>query len=176
MRPSHAARELGLNRSTVTRYLDQYAELKDSDGLVDLDELRRHRADNPTVAESAKRADLASPAPKPGPKNGRKDTKARLDEIKLEREERSLAIENGEYVEVAAVADPLNEAAMRVRDTLLSPDYSLGERLAAETDPLRALAMVKDWNRQAVASLAQVFEELAKARAAQAGAPENGDA
>lgn len=68
---SAAAKALGINRSTLTRYLKSYPELNRSrvDGriAVDLDELAKHRGENVNLLKSGNHAGRAFDEPAPVP-------------------------------------------------------------------------------------------------------------
>lgn len=66
--PAEAARRLGVNRSTLSRYFRRYPELVGSDGLVSIAEVRQHRADNVNGVKSANYrggGEIAGEAPEP---------------------------------------------------------------------------------------------------------------
>jgi hypothetical protein len=164
---AQAARELGINRSSLKRYLDQYPELLDAERTVDLEELRRHRADNPRVVEAAEEAEAAESQeirslPSQSKGTGRSDAKARLDEARAQQAELDLAIRRGELVDPGDMLDAISEAGNFLRDKFTAVDFVLCEKLASETDPLVVKSILSDHNRSIVMQVRQMFANIAK--------------
>jgi hypothetical protein len=185
-----AARRLGINRSTITRYLKTYPELNRSrvDGRIalDLEEFRRHRDENVNRLKSGNHAgrlfDEAPPAEAPAarddPDDGDDDTaeaepagpqdqtvariRARAELIKLNRLEREEAVELRALTPVAEVDQATGEALTKLRDALMSPDLDLCEKLAATTDAAEVATILRDANRAALTKLAEDFENDAE--------------
>lgn len=168
---AQAARELGINRSSLKRYLDQYSELLDADHTVDLEELRRHRDDNPRVVEAAEAIEaeavresrpVSPKSARSEGKTGRSDAKARLDEARAQQAELDLAIRRGELVDPGEMLDAISEAGNFLRDKFTSVDFVLCEKLASETDPLVVKSILSDHNRSIVMQVCQMFANIAK--------------
>ncbi|MFN4229832.1 hypothetical protein [Parvibaculum sp.] len=183
-----AAKELGINRSTLTRYLKTYPELNRSKGegsiLVDLDELRRHRAENVNRMKSGNHAgrlyDEAPPPLLPPRTQVERDDeddetteaslqdetvakiRARAERIKLNRLEREEATETGQLTPAAEVEEATGNALVKLRDALMSPDLDLCEKLAATSDPAEVTQILRDANRKALEKLAEDFENDAQ--------------
>lgn len=109
---------MGINRSSLKRYLDQYPELLAVDHTVNVEEVRRHRADNPRVIESAEAesAQQTAKLPRAGRLQGRADAKARLDEARAQQAELDLAVRQGELVDPREMVDAIAEAGNFLRD------------------------------------------------------------
>lgn len=187
-----AAKALGINRSTLTRYLKTYPELNRSrvDGkiAVDLDELARHRGENVNLLKSGNHAgrafDEPAPAPllarDPAPLAGDEDEdstddeagplqdetvakiRARAERIKLNRLEREEAVELGQLTPAEEVEQATGEALAKLRDQLMSPDIDLCEKLAATSDPAEVAQALRAANRKVLEKLAEAFENDAQ--------------
>lgn len=88
VRQSEAARQLGVNRSTVSRWIKRTPSLEDEHGLVSIEELEEHRKGvlNPAMQTKATPATKRQHA---GPSLN--DHRARREEARAEREEIELA-------------------------------------------------------------------------------------
>jgi hypothetical protein len=164
IKPADAARRLEINRSTLKRYLDRYPELVDERGHVDFDELARHRADNPQIADAeGAKPPKHSQSAETGDRRGNKH---RLEEIKTWEAEREFARTIGQLVDPTAMTDALAEAAVALRDKFMAPDPVLCERLAGETDPRTVATLLRESNRIAHQDFADAMKRVA------GGAPE----
>lgn len=156
VRPAEAARQLGIDKSALHRYLTQWPDLKGLDGRVNIGELRKHRADNPRVAVAAEREApppaLAASTSVSSPSESRIGAKHRLEEIRAWEAERQWAESIGKLVDPESMIDAIAEAGVSLRDALMAPDPTYCERMAAETDP-RAIAML--WREYSRSVLAQ---------------------
>lgn len=159
LKSAQAAQELGINRSSLKRYLDQYPELLGEDGKVDLEQLRQHRADNPNVADAVRKVEQRQAA-RPKADSGRTHAKSRLDETKAIQADLDLAERLNQVVDPGEVIDAISEAGNYLRDKLLAVDPILCERLAAETDP-RVIRAIEQEDRTKI-----MGEVLAKFEAA----------
>lgn len=181
---ARAARELNLNKSTLTRYLRTYPELNRSTAegkiLVDLAELKRHRDENVNLVKSGNHAGrlfdeeaaTASPALLPetfddpasadGVRQGAyANARARFEEIRARRAEREEAEHLGQLVSGEAVAEAIGEALIVLRDKLLSPDLDLCEALAKTAEPAEVMKVLRAANRDALDKLTEAFREHA---------------
>lgn len=136
VRPAEAARQLGLNKSTISRWLKKHPALLGDDGLVDVEELRAHRDGqiNPNLQTRGPAAE-ARDAPDAAPTETPRDHRARYEKARADDAELDLAERLGETLRrrdveaaVAEAAATLNQAATRVcRDR--------AERLVRIDDP-----------------------------------------
>jgi hypothetical protein len=163
LKPGTAAQELGINRSSLKRYLDQYPELLDN-GTVDLEQLRRHRADNPNVADAVKKvAQRQATRPKASDSaGGRSHAKSRLDETKAIQADLDLAERLNQVVDPGEVVDAISEAGNYLRERFIAADPILCERLAAESDPRQVKAILEEENRKIMAEVQAKFAAAAK--------------
>lgn len=186
---SEAAKRLGINRSTLTRYLKTYPELNRSrvDGkiAVDLDELAQHRGENVNLMKSGNHAGrlfdetppplLPPRAPVERDEDGDDDPadaglqdetvakiRARAERIKLNRLEREEATETGQLTPAAEVEEATGNALVKLRDALMSPDLDLCEKLATTEDPAEVTRLLREANRKALEKLAEDFENDAQ--------------
>ncbi len=159
IKPAKAAKLLGINRSSLHRYLDRYRELLDERGLVNFEEVKQHRADNPLIeaAETEKPA-RTSQAPETESRRGHKH---RLEEIKTWEAEREYARSLGQLVDPTAMIDELNESAVALRDKFMAPDPVLCERLAGESDPRAVAQLLREENRKMLADYASAMKRIA---------------
>lgn len=190
-----AAKLLGINRSTLTRYLKTYPELNRShvDGriAVDVDELARHRSENVNLLKSGNHAgrlfDEPAPlldeiTPRPATRAVERDAddddvvdlqdetvakiRARRERILLNRLEREEAVQLGELTPAPEVEEATGNALVKLRDALMSPDLDLCEALAAASDPAEVTQLLRAANRKTLERLAEDF-----ARDAERGDP-----
>lgn len=183
VRISAAARELGLDKSTISRYVRAHPELLRSDGQrkgVVLDELRRHRAANVNEAKSANHiggiealqaAALLSPAleepaagaganalPAPGSLAAERVAEARarrrLLELDLARKERR-------YRDVEEIAGALTDVGIAVRNRLMSLPHELADELARIQDPAEVRGCLQAALRKRLEVLAIELRRLA---------------
>lgn len=180
---ARAARELSLNKSTLTRYLRTYPELNRSavDGkiLVDLAELKRHRDENVNLVKSGNHAGrlfeeeaqtssppllpeaFDEPAAEATRQGAYATARARFEEIRARRAEREEAEHLGQLVSGEAVAEAIGEALIVLRDKLLSPDLDLCEAVAKTSDPAEVMKVLRAANRAALEKLTEAFREHA---------------
>lgn len=186
-----AAKRLGINRSTLTRYLKSYPELNRSrvDGkiAVDLDELAQHRGENVNLLKSGNHAgrlfDEPAPAPllraEPRPREIETETdddlddgglqdetvaklRAKRERILLNRLEREEAAQLRELTPTAEIEEAAGNALVKLRDALMSPDLDLCEKLAATEDAAEVTRLLREANRKALEKLAEDFENDAQ--------------
>ncbi len=160
VKPIEAARRLEIDRSSVSRYLKTYPELLGTDGKVDFAEFITHRRANLDVPDKPAREVKPAKVAQSSTRSRHSESKARLVELQVEREERAAAKEAGELVEAAAIGDALIEAATLLRDKLLSPDVTLCERLAAEKDPRLVRELINTWSRGCLEEMIQAIAKL----------------
>lgn len=190
-----AAKLLGINRSTLTRYLKTYPELNRShvDGriAVDVDELARHRSENVNLLKSGNHAgrlfDEPAPlldevTPRPVARAVEREAddddasdlqdetvakiRAKRERILLNRLEREEAVQLGELTPAPEVEEATGNALVKLRDALMSPDLDLCEALAAASDPGEVTQLLRAANRKVLERLAEDF-----ARDAERGDP-----
>lgn len=179
-----AARAVGVNPSTISRYLKDHPELNLGDGVLpkmDLAALRRHRAANLNPAMRGSHAGrllgegeveetpAAGPieAPPAATRSGETPNYARA---KAMREETLAQRARVDLDEKRALLVPREEAeaaayeigALLQRD-LLDLGAQLGERLAAMDDPREIAALMEAEYRRVLAALAASLRETAAA-------------
>jgi hypothetical protein len=162
--PYTAAQELGINRSSLKRYLDQYPELLGDDGKVDLAQLRAHRADNPNVADAVRKVEQRhATQPKPAETGaGRTHAKSRLDETKAIQADLDLAERLNQVVDPGEIVDAISEAGNYLRERFTAADPILCERLAAESDPRQIKAVLEEEHRKVMTEVQAKFAAAAK--------------
>jgi hypothetical protein len=156
-----AARRLGLNRSSLKRYLDRYPELVDQRGLVDFDVVKKHRDDNPQISDALAESEprmRAEPMPSDG--GSRKGNRNRLEEIKTWEAERDYAKDTGQLVDPSAIIDAISEAGVALRDKLMAPDPDLCERMAG-SDPRTVATLWREENRKLLADFLAALKRVA---------------
>jgi hypothetical protein len=191
-----AAKALKLNRSTLSRYLKTYPELNCSDDptkiLVDIDELKQHRAENVNLVKSGNHAgalfderapddfddDLERVVPQRTPHAVRSDApretsgygaaRARREEALAQKIEREEAMALGQLIIKDAVDAAIGDALITLRDKLLSPDLDLCEALARCDEPTKVLTMLRSAMR---GHLEKLTESFANADTGGAGDP-----
>ncbi|HEY1630810.1 MAG TPA: hypothetical protein VGF56_05810 [Rhizomicrobium sp.] len=145
VKPAEAARLLGINRSSLSRYLQQYEGLLDAEGTVDVAQLKQHRADNPRIADASASSSEAKPAKADHPT--RRGGKHRLEEIKTWEAERDWAVSINQLVDPTKQLDAVVEAASALRDRMMGPEPVFCERLAEERDPRTIQSILREANR-----------------------------
>lgn len=165
---------LGLNPSTVTRYLQQHPDLNrgtKAEPDVDIDELRRHRAENVNPAMSGNHAgllqdqldfpddpeELAAPEQPP---SRQVEARTRAAEAQATRLELDLAERKGLVVDRAGVEMAFRTVGVALTQALESRQRPLAEEFAGMSDA-RAIALRLDEEDRAM--LTRVREELRKA-------------
>lgn len=172
---AEAARRLEINRSSIKRYLDEYPELLAADGTIDFAELKKHRGDNPRIADPSRAPSERKP-PKEAPGGaGRRGNKARLEEIRAWEAERDWAVSIGQLVDPTRQLDAAVEAAAALRDRAMAPEPTLCERLAEERDPRAVQALLRETNRAMLDDFIVALKKLF-APAAPPSSPPAGDA
>jgi len=193
MTGGRAAKAIQINRSTLTRYLKTFPELNRSSDpakiLVDLDELKQHRADNVNLVKSGNHAgalfdergsdpdlmddlddDLDQPlvhrgathavrSEQPREPSGYASARARREEALAQKAEREEALALGQLVIKDAVDAALGDALVTLRDNLLSPDLDLCELLARCDDPTKILSILRSANRGYLEKLSEAFAD-----------------
>jgi hypothetical protein len=164
LKPGTAALGLGINRSTLKRYLDQYPELLGDDGKVDLEQLRKHRTDNPNVADAVRKVEQRhATQPKPSETgSGRTHAKSRLDETKAIQADLDLAERLNQVVDPGEIVDAISEAGNYLRERFTAADPILCERLAAESDPRQIKAVLEEEHGKIMAEVQAKFASAAK--------------
>lgn len=172
---SRAAEALGLNKSTISRYLKDHPHLLRSDGTrtgVYLDELREHRAATVNEAKSDNFAGglrLSQPAEQPAAapaappqlsefqqaKTAAMVLDARRKQLDYEREAARLVWKE----DVAAATQTIVEA---FRQGLASRSLRLAQRLATATDEAERIVMIEEADRALLEDLVRAFEKLAQ--------------
>lgn len=127
---AEAARQLDVNRSTISRWVKQHPALADESGQVDLDQLRRHRETQIHPGNQTKAKASASGAAKP--RAGRAAVRpAALNDHRARREEAN------------ATAAEL-DLADRLKLTLRREDVESAAADAGEAIKQRAFQLVRD--------------------------------
>ena len=155
-----AAQALGINRSSLKRYLDQYPELLGDDGKVDLEQVRQHRADNPNVADAVRKVEQRQVV-RSKPEAGRTGAKSRLEEARAVEAEIDLAERLQQLVDPGDAVDAISEAANYLRDKFTTVDPILCERLASESDSRLIRSILEEENRKIMAEVQAKFASAA---------------
>lgn len=158
-----AARELGVNKSTVKRWCDKHPALMDERGMVDVDELREHRDTviNPGL-QTAGRAITEDPAPARVSEPGLNAHRSRREKATADSAELDLADRLGKTMRRADVESAVGEAAALLRETAAQIARDRAERLA-RIDDVRAMeAELEDMTRAMLAEGARFLEEAVK--------------
>ena len=168
-----AARELGLNRSTLTRWCGKHPSLVDDQGLVSVEELREHRQTvvNPALqtrgGEGA--AGQGQSASETAMSNLNTD-RARRERSRADLEELQLAEKMGQTLRRDGVEAALQGAAETIRQTGTQIVRDNAEKLA-RMDDARAVEvhldeMMRQLQARASAALMAAVETEADAHAA----------
>ena len=178
-----AARALGKNPSTITRYLRNHPELnRGSDGrpAVDLGELRAHRAQNVNELKSRNHAgklfDASSPNPDaiaretspevvPAPERDKLSytaAKAEREAAAAERAKIELDERRRKLVPRAEVREGAAELGGVLQVALLQLSIDLAEPLATMTEPTEISVLLDKAFRQALDRLSTKLEDIAR--------------
>ncbi len=131
---AEAARELRLDRATITRWVQKSPALLDADGRVSLDELRRHRDEvvNPRF-QTKSRSEAADTGSSRQISNGRRGAEPRDNLNETRNRTESAKATNAEL-----------DLAERLRMTLRRDDVEAAVAAAAEVLKQTAQALVRD--------------------------------
>jgi len=163
LKPAQAAAKLGINRSSLKRYLDTYPELMPDGKTVDLEQVRKHRADNPSVIDAVRKVEERETSkPKPAALGGRTESKSRLEDAKAISAELDLAERLGQLVDPGEMLDAVAEAANFLRENFSGVDPNLCERLASETDPRQIRVVIEAHYRKILAEVKDKFDAIVK--------------
>lgn len=141
---------MGVNRSTISRWLQKYPQLIDADGLVDVDELQEHRRDvinpanqtkmNPLIDDSAPPPRAATIEPKVERENRRSKTtslndhRAQHEQTKAALAALDLAERLGETLSKSQVESAAAEAGQAIKAAAAEAVKSNAEKLATIDD------------------------------------------
>lgn len=174
---SEAARQLGIDKSVVSRQVRKLGIAKDRTGRFGFDEYvaRRERELNPMMARGGGMADPASPAARAGANETRRhdvgavnvgqNANNELKRLQAQKLQLELAERAGDLIDRAAVTAQLQTATRTLRDTLLGLPNRLAGDLASMTDVAEIKTRLDAEIRKTLETLAAGFAELA--------APEN---
>ena len=135
---AEAARQMEVNRSTLTRWCAKHPALVDDDGLVSVDELKDHRD---TVLNPALQTRGGQKEAKPEPKasdiavSSLNADRARRERARADAEELDLAQRLGQTLRRDDVERALQSAAEIIRQTGSQLVKDHAERLASMEDP-----------------------------------------
>ncbi|MGE4085973.1 MAG: hypothetical protein AB7H93_23555 [Vicinamibacterales bacterium] len=177
---TQAADIVGVNKSTLSRYLEQHPSLvRQRNGkakLVDPDEVKAHRERhvNPAMAgnhagrlqgdDAGDDEDDDAPAPGGGDQAASGGlTAARTDreKLKAQRERIAFARELGQIVDRAAVESMALSAATMVRERLAIMTRRVAERLAALRDAREVAAVLNEEHAAVLKALAEALRDEA---------------
>lgn len=171
-----AAAALEVNASTVSRYLRRYPELNrgsDARPLINVVELRRHRAENVNIAMAGNHAgvpaatpqnsDAAEPeTPLPPEKQDHSYSRARAAREAINA--RRAKIELDQILGAVTPTDEVNDAVFAanqvLQDGLLNIRRELAERLVGMTDVREIEALLRQEHRAVLEGFAQEFKRL----------------
>ncbi len=157
---AEAARKLGLNKSTVTRWVQEHPALLNDDGTVSLDQLRAHRdlTVNPKlVTRGPQIGPSEGAAPVPAGRagaNGLNDVRSRTESAKAESAELDLA----ERLNLTLRRDEVEEAVAAAGQMM----KQIAQRLVRER--AEAMARIHD-DRQMERALDEFVREILAAGA-----------
>ncbi len=141
-----AARAVGLNPSTVSRYLRDNPELNLGDEMhprIDVAALRRHRADNTNPARRGSNAASAYSA-----------SRAKREAVLADRAQIDLDEKRGLLVPRVEIDAAIFEAGQVLQRDLLELGAQLSERLATMDQPREIAALLETELRRVLATLA----------------------
>lgn len=163
---AEAAHRLGLNKSTVTRWVQSHPALLDASGLVDLDDLRAHRDTviNPKLqtrtSETVERQDHGErPARhnRANPRSVLNTTRERTESAKAESAELDLA----ERLNLTLRRDEVEDAVAAAGEVLKQAGQQLArdkaEALARISDPRHMERALEDLMRELLTKGAQAL-------------------
>ena len=179
---NEAAARLGVNGSTISRYLNRYPHLnraEEGPPKVRLEELRQHRSENINIDEisdapppvghpdgGGSRSAVApnSPQSESPPRSNANDgynrARATETELKAQRLRLKFAQEVGQLVPVDEVADAVAELGGALRDRLEVRARDIAEELAGETDARVVHARLRDSDRALLEWLSDEFAKV----------------
>ncbi|MEC9434484.1 MAG: hypothetical protein VYD87_16390 [Pseudomonadota bacterium] len=126
---AEAARQLGLNRSTVSRLVAANPALADEGGRVSVEEVRRLRAETSDPRLATKTPDAARPA------STMNDHRARAERAKADVAELDLAERLGRTLDRRAVEIAVGDAAETLRQAGVQMARDCAEALSRVEDP-----------------------------------------
>ena len=158
VRQSEAARRLGVNRSTVSRWVKRNPDLEDQDGFVSIEELSEFR--NSIVNPIMRSDPLASSTPTKSV-TSLNDHRARREEARAELEELQLAEKRSLILRRSDVEAKLAAAGtfLRQHASHLARDHS--ERLALISDVREMERALDGMMRDFLAAAARALDEAA---------------
>ena len=173
-----AARELGCNHSTVSRYVKSNPELNhgsDKRPKVNLAELREHREETVNVAKSGSHAGrlLGEESDQSDSDSGPGERKLTYSHAKATRE--AIGAQNaridldeklGRLVPRAEVEAIAYDAGQMLQGDLLELGQQLAERLVAMNDAREIAALIESEHRRVLAKLASALRDEGDAVAA----------
>jgi len=129
-----AARALGVNKATVTKWVQKHPALLGDDGLLDLDELKAHRAQvvDQRLATSGRAAAGSEMVEdrRPSSRASANDFRARTEAAKAEAAELDLAERLGRTLRRDEVESAIADAVTAMADTAATLARERAERLA----------------------------------------------
>lgn len=140
-----AARAVGLNPSTVSRYLRDNPELNLGDGMhpkIDVAALRRHRADNTNPGRRGSHAVRPYSA-----------SRAKREAVLADRAQIDLDEKRGLLVPRAEVENAAFEIGTLLQRDLLELGTQIGERLSIMTEPQEIVALLESEHRRILAAM-----------------------
>ena len=170
-----AALALSLNASTISRYLKEYPDLNQGSltrPKIDVDVLRRHRADNTSQAQqrgpgSATSVELPPAATAAAGQPNYALAKAVRETVLAQRARVDLDEKRGLLVPRREVEDSVYDAGTVLQRDLLELGAQLAERLAAMTAPREIAALMETEHRRVLATLAASLRAKAESEHAE---------
>lgn len=155
---SEAARELGMHKSTITRWVQKHPALLDDAGLVSIEDLKRHRDEtvNPKLITRGLQMGLHSQPAKPRTGGiGLNDVRSRTESAKAETAELDLAERLGMTLRRADVESAVAAAGQVMKQIAQRLVRERAEGLARITDVRQMETALDDLLREMLASGAQ---------------------
>lgn len=164
---AQAARELGLDKATITRWCQKHPALLDEDGLVNVDELRHHRTTvvNPKLQTRigtqapAEETAAAPVAPERDTGPSLNDHRTRKERAQADNEELDLAERLGLTLRREEVDKAISEAVDVMRKTSAQMVRDRAERLSVIDDARAMERALEDMMRELMAATAAALAE-----------------
>lgn len=169
---SEAARLLGKNKSTISRYVASHEELNRGTSerpLVDVDELAEHRSETLNIAMSGNAAgrfvdEAEDEEPvgttTPGSPKGLRHWSTEAKRLEVRRKQREDALAEGALAPVQEIFDGHFEIGGRLRERLTSGRQELAERLCTMTDVRAIEALLDEDARELIAGLDESLQQI----------------
>lgn len=162
-----AAGRLGVNKSTISRWVAKHPALRDEDGLVDPDELRAHRDQvvDPRLQTRGAAASQARGTSSTGASGvaSLNDARQRTERAKAEMSELDLVLRLGHTLNRADVETALVAAAETLKAEAMQVVKEQAERLATIDDSRAMEVALREIMTDLMEAMAQALNRAAEA-------------